>query len=643
MSELRLSTLTLPIADLGKPESMPAILSLLNIQQPTKGILDEDDDIFLGYGYLSNYFPYHARSFYDREFKNRTLNTVVLENQYLRAEFLPELGGRLWSLFDKVANRDLLLSNDTMAFGNLAVLNAWFSGGVEWNMGIIGHSPFTCEPVHTAMLHTADGTPVLRIYEFERIRRCTYQIDFWLPDDSKRLYVGVSIHNPHNTVTPMYWWSNIAVPEERTSRVIVPASANFTSTLDGVVIKETALQYDDTDVTYAVQTAMPKDYFWITRKAERKFICQVGKDGYGLCQASTSRQVGRKLFVWGQSTASKRWQTLLETGGPTQRYIELQAGLGQTQYECVPMPPNTTWRWVESYGAIQLDPETAHGEYTAAVAAADTQVCEYELETVLRGADHMKQKAEKVLFSGSPWGGLENQKRRANGNDTLCPTLEFHEVESCWTALMQNGTIGHHDPQTPPESWVLDEEFATLLSNAVQGKDADNWFAWLQLGVMRLSVGKLDEAKRCLDTSLALCETVWAYYAKSILEFQRQHIEDSLAIAKKALRVSAEHVDIVRNLLLLFVMAEKYDEALEEIERLPDAVRADSRVMLYTARALLETDHITEAETMINENGDTMVTTIREGERLATDLYRLLLDKKGLTEESVPWEWDFGF
>ena len=63
----------------------------------------------------------------------------ILENDILRATFLLGFGGRLWSLFHKPAGRELLTVNPTIQFANLALRNAWFSGGVEWNIGTIGH------------------------------------------------------------------------------------------------------------------------------------------------------------------------------------------------------------------------------------------------------------------------------------------------------------------------------------------------------------------------------------------------------------------------------------------------------------------------------------------------------------------------
>ena len=91
----------------------------------------------------------------------------VLENDILRATFLLELGGRLWSLLHKPSGRELLAVNPVFQAANLAIRNAWFSGGVEWNIGFVGHSPFTCSPLFAARVEGPGGAPVLRLYEYE--------------------------------------------------------------------------------------------------------------------------------------------------------------------------------------------------------------------------------------------------------------------------------------------------------------------------------------------------------------------------------------------------------------------------------------------------------------------------------------------
>ena len=109
-----------------------------------KAVLDEDDELYLGYGFMQNVFPYRQQNNYNRELVEKEIDIIVLENNYLKASFLPTLGGRLWSLYDKVNNKELLYVNPVLRFGNLALRNAWFSGGVEWNVGAVGRSPFTC-------------------------------------------------------------------------------------------------------------------------------------------------------------------------------------------------------------------------------------------------------------------------------------------------------------------------------------------------------------------------------------------------------------------------------------------------------------------------------------------------------------------
>ena len=55
--------------------------------------------------------PYLLQDDYSRELVPQETSVAVLENSYLRAVVLLEFGGRLWSLEDKVAGRELLYNN----------------------------------------------------------------------------------------------------------------------------------------------------------------------------------------------------------------------------------------------------------------------------------------------------------------------------------------------------------------------------------------------------------------------------------------------------------------------------------------------------------------------------------------------------
>lgn len=44
------------------------------------------------------------------------------------------------------------------------------SGGVEWNIGIIGHTPYACESLYVAKVTRDNDKEVLGFYEYERVR-----------------------------------------------------------------------------------------------------------------------------------------------------------------------------------------------------------------------------------------------------------------------------------------------------------------------------------------------------------------------------------------------------------------------------------------------------------------------------------------
>ena len=74
--------------------------------------------------------------------------------------------------------------------------------------------------MHAGTVPGPDGSPILRLWEWERTRDLVYQVDFWLPPGSAFLFVGVRIRNPWPHAVPAYWWSNIAVASSAGTRVV---------------------------------------------------------------------------------------------------------------------------------------------------------------------------------------------------------------------------------------------------------------------------------------------------------------------------------------------------------------------------------------------------------------------------------------
>ena len=74
------------------------------------GYADENfpENLREGLGHLSKPLPYLMQDRYTRERKLLSLKSLVLENEYLKVTVLPEYGGRIHAIYDKVLGEESL-------------------------------------------------------------------------------------------------------------------------------------------------------------------------------------------------------------------------------------------------------------------------------------------------------------------------------------------------------------------------------------------------------------------------------------------------------------------------------------------------------------------------------------------------------
>lgn len=642
MTTLTREKLPIEAAELNGESTLPMLITAgpvdLSKQQSD---LDESDEIFLGFGGEHHCgFPYRSQDCYTRELTRKSLEGIVLENEHLRAEFIPELGGRLWSLYDKDNDKDLLFNNPVFRPSNLAIRNAWFSGGVEWNCaGLIGHNPHTCSPMFTAVLSLEDGTPVLRMYTYERIRCVTYQMDFWLPEESKLLYCRMRVVNPFPRTTAMYWWSNMAVPNRKNARVVVPADSTYTM-IDGRASKVNVPYRDGLDITYPDNNPIAVDYFWNVKNAPRKYICHLGEDGYGMFQTSTSRLRGRKLFVWGQGTGGERWQEYLSGKGCNGKYCEIQAGIGSTQYEMIPMPPRTAWEWIEVYGSMKADPKKIHGEWKDARAEAEEKInaaveADY-LERLLEDTREMAlTPADTLWVEGNGWGALENARRAKVGEAPMSPHLDFGKLgyeQEQWISLLEDGKIGEINPSDVPASWMSQYEWVKLLEKSVHGEDKDSWYAHLHLGCAYLSESNMPLARREIERAVELDRNGWTLYA--LAEFKRS-VGDLKGCASLMIEASGklpDNISMAKMTARYLDAAHMYSELLEFAEKLSPQFQNSPRIRLYRAFAAAKTGDIELADELLYADGGLILPDVQEAETCLSELWYLVEEGKASRE-----------
>lgn len=438
---LTVTTRPLELAELGGDSPLPSVQPLLVPPYTVGSDIPEEISAGVRWGKVSNIFPYPMQDDYTRETSAAELTAVVLENAHVKATFLPQLGGRLWELTDKATGKALLHTRDRIQFANLALRNAWFAGGIEYNIGTRGHSPTTAVPLHTAIVRTPQGQDVLRMWEFDRLREVVFQLDAWLPAESKVVFTAVRIRNPNETSVPMYWWSNAAVPQTPGTRVIAPAAQAYATDYDGSMARVDPTNFHGSDCTFPEKNAQAVDFFFDIAPGERRWEIAADDAGDGLALISSPQLRGRKLFVWGENVGGHRWQEWLtpsgsgEPGGRPHRYAEIQAGLAQTQFEHVPMPAGASWQWVEAYGNAALDPALAAGSWDGAVAhgaqRVEALVSELAMSAALSDAGRWADlPPAEMVVAGNGWGALERVRRQHSQADWIDETGTPFGVET---------------------------------------------------------------------------------------------------------------------------------------------------------------------------------------------------------------------
>ena len=616
------------MADIGNIE----YIRTAYIPSPT---LSEEDARNIGKGRIRTLLPYTQQDHYDRSRSIRAFHAAILENERLRAVFLPELGGRLWSLYDKVLDRELLYVNPIFQPANLGLRNAWFSGGVEFNIGIRGHNPLTCSPMHALRMVTADGQPALRMYEYERIRGLAYSIDALLPEGSDTLYLRVNIENTADTDTYTYWWSNIAVPETPHTRVLVPASDALVSlyTERGHEVGLAPIPYpngDDVDCTYPVNGKTAKDYFFRIPNDHRKWVAAAEADGKGLLQFSTHELIGRKLFIWGQGRGGRNWNRWL--CGEDFPYVEIQAGLARSQFEHLPMAAKSSISWVEGYTALNCAPDALYGSYPDAISAVDAYLdgkrCgEAAMHSLFDGITPVE-----TLMNGSGWGHIENLLRKVCGKDPISAFLPFPEesvgkTEELWRTFLTTGTMPAQDLSAPPASFLVDANALPLYEKQIAAGKA-HAALWLHYGTALYANDRAEDAYKAFEQSNALVPNAWALRNLSMLEKNvRGNLAKAMDYMEQALALDRSCRGLILNAAQLMLEYGANERCIELYHSLNSGLRAESRLQLYAIIALIRTQQYEAAAAMLSE--DFLLSDIVEGELSLShvwyELYRNLV------------------
>jgi tetratricopeptide (TPR) repeat protein len=293
-------------------------------------------------------YPYTFFNKFSATGADQEWTVVRLENPYISVSVLPQVGGKVWGATDKTTGRDFLYANHVMKFREIALRGPWTSGGIEFNFGIVGHSPATAAPVDYVVRNDPDGGASVVVGAMDLPSRTRWSVTVRLAKDKGYFETNGAWHNPTPFSQSYYYWSCAAIKTAEDLKYIFPGRFQIGHNYD-VPFDPWPVTPAGVDLSWYKNNATPgsKSYFTVGEREDFYGAWyEKTDDGFGHW-ASYDDLPGRKVWIWDLSRSGEIWVDLLtDTDG---QYTEPQAGrlLNQSDHEF--LRPGAADRWEERW------------------------------------------------------------------------------------------------------------------------------------------------------------------------------------------------------------------------------------------------------------------------------------------------------
>lgn len=295
----------------------------------------------------------------------------VLENDYIRIEVLPEIGGKINRGYDKLGKYDFMYYNSVIKPALIGLAGPWVSGGIEFNWPQ-HHRPTTFLPLASKLEHNSDGSATIWMGEVDPMLRMKAMVGITVEPSRSYCKAKVKIFNRTETRQPFMWWANLAVPVNDAYQIVFPPDVEYTNDHDrrAVIgwpiargVYQTARPFDfgeGTDLSLYKSVKVPSSFMVSEGQSAMDFVCGYdhGKEKGIVAWADHRIAPGKKLFHWGDGDFGEMWcSNLTDEDGP---YVELMTGVytdNQPDF-CWILPGETRefeqyWYPVRDIGAVK--------------------------------------------------------------------------------------------------------------------------------------------------------------------------------------------------------------------------------------------------------------------------------------------------
>ena len=333
---------------------------------------------------------------------DRKWKAVWIQNEFLRAMVLPELGGRIHVLQDKTNGYDLIYNQPIIKPALVGLAGPWISGGIEFNWPQ-HHRPATFLPVDFEIEEHVDGSKTIWCSDHDPMARMKGMHGVCLHPGRGYVELKVRAYNRTPFVQTFLWWANVATRVHEAYQSFFPPDVCYVADHAGRSMSEYPLcrgHYYGVDYAERARSGIPatevprqfvpphcrgksgirkaKSEIPNYRPDDLSFYANIPVPTSYMCMGSTEDffggydfaadagivhyanhhiAPGKKQWTWGNHEFGYAWDrnlTNASAGGEFPPYIEIMAGVyTDNQPDFSFLQPGETKCWNQYWYPIQ--------------------------------------------------------------------------------------------------------------------------------------------------------------------------------------------------------------------------------------------------------------------------------------------------
>jgi tetratricopeptide (TPR) repeat protein len=157
---------------------------------------------------------------------DRKWKAIWIENEFILALVLPEIGGRIHILQDKTNGYDAIYRQPVIKPALVGLAGPWISGGIEFNWPQ-HHRPATFLPVDFEIEKHADGSKTIWCSDHDPMARMKGMHGVCLHPGRAYLELKVRAYNRTPFTQTFLWWANVATRVHETYQSFFPPDVYY--------------------------------------------------------------------------------------------------------------------------------------------------------------------------------------------------------------------------------------------------------------------------------------------------------------------------------------------------------------------------------------------------------------------------------